>query len=49
MNIYHIKRDYRLSLAVQKKLIREQYRNVVFISSDGKGTLTVFAEGRNAE
>ena len=46
MSIFHVKRDYRMSLNDQKKRIREEYRGVAFISSDGRGTLTVFAEGR---
>ena len=46
MTIYHIKRDYRMSVNDQKKRIREEFQGVAYISSDGRGTITVFAEGR---
>lgn len=46
MTIYHIKRDYRIPLSVQKDIIRSEFWGVAYISSDGKGTITVFAAGR---
>lgn len=46
MTIYHVRRDYRIPLSVQKDVIRSEFRDVTYISSDGKGTITVFAAGR---
>lgn len=46
MTIYHVKRDYRIPLSMQKDVIRSEFRDVAYISSDGKGTITVFASGR---
>ena len=46
MNIFHVKRNYRIPLIEQKKQLKEEFRDVAYISSDGRGTITVFAEGR---
>lgn len=43
MKIYHVKRNFEISLAEQKKQIMREYKNVSYISSDGRGTITVFA------
>lgn len=44
MKIYHIDRDYNLTLKEQKKLIKLVYKNVVEIISEGQGKLMVFAD-----
>ena len=42
MKIYHIERDHKKPLSAQKKEIEQQYKNVLYISSDGR-KITVFA------
>ena len=44
MKIYHVKRVYNMTLKQQYKRIRETFANVRYISSDGKGTITVIAD-----
>lgn len=44
MKIYQVKRVYHMTLAQQKKRIRETFKNVVYISSDGRGNITVIAD-----
>ena len=44
MKIYHIDRDYDLTLKEQKKLIKLVHKNVVKIISEGQGKLMVFAD-----
>lgn len=46
MKIYHIERDYTMTLKQQEKLIRQEWKNVTYFSSNGRGTITIFAEGR---
>lgn len=42
MKIYHIARNYKLTLKQQEKQIRKEYGNVIYFSSDGRGTITIF-------
>ena len=44
MKIYHIERDWNLSLKEWKKRIKETYKNVVLIQSEGRGMWTVMAD-----
>ena len=44
MKIYHIERDWNLSLKEWKKHIMETYSNVVLIQSEGRGMWTVMAD-----
>lgn len=49
MKIYRIARDYTMTLKQQEKKIRQEWKNVTYFSSDGRGTITIFAEGRTDE
>lgn len=49
MKIYRIERDYTMTLKQQEKQIRKEWKNVTYFSSDGRGTITIFAEGRTDE
>lgn len=44
MKIYHIERDWNLSLKDWKKHITETYSNVVLIQSEGRGMWMVMAD-----
>lgn len=44
MKIYHVQRVYNMTLKQQYKRIKETFKNVKLISSDGRGTITVFAD-----
>lgn len=46
MKIYRIARDYSMTLKAQEKQIRKEWKNVTYFSSDGRGTITIFAEGK---
>ena len=46
MKIIRIARDYSMTVKQQEKKIRQEYENVTYFSSDGRGTITIFAEGR---
>lgn len=46
VKIIRIERDYSMTLKQQEKKIRQEYENVTYFSSDGRGTITIFAEGR---
>ena len=49
VKIYRIARDYTMTLRQQEKQIRKEWKNVTYFSSDGKGIITIFAEGRADE
>ena len=44
MKVYHIQRVYNMTLKQQYKRIKETFRNVKYMSSDGRGTITVIAD-----
>lgn len=46
VTILHIDRDYSMTLAAQKRLIMKAYKNVMYITSNGRGIITVFCEGK---
>lgn len=46
MKIIRIARDYSMTVKKQEKKIRQEYENVTYFSSDGRGTITIFADGK---
>lgn len=44
MKIYHIERDYSMTLKQQEKKIYREYRNVTYFSSNGRGMIVIFAD-----
>ena len=46
MKIYHVQRDFSTSLAKWKKLITQEYVNVILIQSEGNGQFMIIAEDK---
>lgn len=46
MKIYHIERDYTMTIKRQEKQIRQEYENVTYFASDGRGMITIFADSK---
>lgn len=46
MKIIRIARVYGMTLKQQEKKIRQEYENVTYFSSDGRGMITILAEGK---